>query len=126
MEKQLYSSAASLVLLLHLIWIVFVIAGALFTRERPRLTALHIASLLWGIVAEAGPCPCPLTWLENAFEAHAGIAPFSGGFIIHYLDRTVYPNLSPQLLTSCGIAVCAVNLAVYGFRGWRWRESRGK
>lgn len=129
MEKQLYISAACLTLLLHLAWILFVIAGSLLTKGRPRLTILHIVSLLWGIVVEAGPWTCPLTLIENFFEARAGVAPYSGGFIIHYLDATVYPNLSPQLLTGCGIAVCAVNLAVYGFRWslrWRRRQRPGE
>src|SRR5580700_5050653 len=85
---------AVLALATHLTWILFVIAGAFFTRGRPRLTTLHIASLLWGMAVESGPWPCPLTLAENFFEARAGVRPYSGGFLLHYLDRIVYPNLS--------------------------------
>jgi hypothetical protein len=116
MEKHLDTIAAGLMLSLHLAWILFVIAGTFLTRGRPRLTALHIASLVWGIVVEAGPFPCPLTMAENAFEARAGIVPYSGSFLVHYLDRIVYPTLSWELITTCGIIVCVVNLGVYGYR----------
>jgi len=40
-----------MVLLLHLAFIVWVISGALLTRAGPRLAALHVASLVYGIVA---------------------------------------------------------------------------
>src|SRR6266571_2143741 len=54
------------------------------------------------MVSELGPWACPLTLAENYFEARAGIAPYQGPFLLHYLDAIVYPNLSPTLLTVCG------------------------
>ena len=122
MEKHLYIIAAALVLLIHLAWIFFVIIGAWFTRGRPWLTMLHLASLVWGVAVELGPWPCPLTLMENALEAHAGMATFSGSFLVHYLDRIVYPNLSIELITICGVAVCLLNLGVYGYRLWQWSK----
>jgi len=104
---------AACVLAFHLLWILWVIFGALWTRGRPWLTGFHIASLVWGMIAEAGPWPCPLTLAENWCEARAGIQPYSGGFLVHYLDRIVYPNLSVSFLIVCAAVVCVVNLAVY-------------
>ena len=124
MHQHLDTIAAGLVLLVHLVWIIFVIGGAFISRGRPWLTALHIASLVWGIVIETGPWTCPLTLAENALEARAGITPYSGGFLVHSLDRIVYPNLSLELVTMCGVAVCALNLGVYGYRLWRWRNRK--
>jgi Protein of Unknown function (DUF2784) len=124
MGKHLNTIAAGLMLSIHLAWILFVMAGAFVTRGRPRLTALHIASLIWGIVVELGPWPCPLTMAENAFETRAGIVPYSGSFLVHYLDRIVYPNLSVELIVMCGVMVCVLNLAVYGYRFFRFRASR--
>jgi len=106
----------SLVLALHLVWILFVMTGACFTGKRPKLTAFHLASLLWGIVVETGPWPCPLTLAENFLEVRAGIVPYSGSFLVHYLGLIVYPNLSVRLITTCAVAVCAANLAVYCWR----------
>jgi hypothetical protein len=120
MGRRLDTTVAELVLAIHLAWILFVIIGAFFTRGRPRLAALHIASLVWGIVVETGPWPCPLTLTENAFERRAGIVPYTGSFLVHYLDRIIYPNLSVELIVMCGVLVCVLNLAVYGYRLWRW------
>lgn len=116
MDRVFYTSAVTLVLAVHLGWIIFVVGGALLTRGRPKLTVLHLASLLWGIVVETGPWPCPLTMTENFFEARIGIVPYSGSCLVHYLDSIVYPDLPVALITAFAVAVCAVNLAVYCYR----------
>jgi hypothetical protein len=115
----LYTAVAVLVLLVHLCWILFVIFGAIWTRHRPLLAALHIGSLLWGIVVEVSPLPCPLTSVEQLAQTRAGIHPYRGSFLVHYLDRIVYPEIPDWLLTSLGIAVCALNLTIYA---WRYRR----
>ncbi len=107
---------AALVLAIHLIWIGWVIFGALLTRGRPWLTGLHIASLTWGIIAEAGPWPCPLTLLEDWLEARAGLPTWSGSFLVHTLDRIVYPNVPVDAIIGGAIAVCGANLLIYVWR----------
>ena len=107
---------ASLFLLVHLAWILFVIFGALFTRGRPVWSALHILALLWGIAVEAGPWPCPITLAEQYFEARAGLAAYQGSFLLHTLDAIVYPNLPGWAVTLAGVAVCAFNLGIYALR----------
>lgn len=105
--------ALGLVLLLHLAWILWVILGALWTRGRPWLTGFHIASLLWGIAVEIAPWPCPLTMLAQFLQGRAGLGPYSGGFLLHYLGMVVYPDISANLLVAGGIAVCVINLLIY-------------
>jgi hypothetical protein len=117
-DLPIVTAAAILTLLIHLAWIGFIIFGAFWTRRRPVCSAIHILALLWGIVVEIGPWPCPLTLAENYFEARAGTAPYHGGFLLHYLDAIVYPNLPDWLITLAGVAVCGFNLAIYL---WRWR-----
>lgn len=107
------------ILWLHIAWILAVIFGAFFTRGRPVWTALHIASLLWGIAVELGPWPCPLTLAEQYLEAHAGMQAYRGSFLMHYLDRIVYPNLPWWLVASVGASVCVLNLGIYA---WRFRR----
>lgn len=111
----MFSALADGVLVLHLFFILWVIFGAMVALHRPWLRWLHIVSLVWGILTELLPWPCPLTWLENWFEARAGITPYQGGFVLHYLDALVYPNVSATLLTIVGVLVCVVNLGVYLF-----------
>lgn len=109
---------AILVLTVHLAWIGLVILGALWTRRRPVWSLLHVASLVWGIAVELGPWSCPLTIAEEHFETMAGMSAYQGSFILHYLDAIVYPNLPGWMVAGSGVAVCAVNLVVYGRRGW--------
>ena len=111
----LYSACASFVLTLHLLFILWVILGAILAYSRPRLRWFHIICLVWGILVELLPWPCPLTSLENWLELRAGVQPYQGGFLLHYLDTAVYPNISPALLTMFGVAVCVVNLSFYGW-----------
>ena len=109
----MYSALAIVVLVLHGLFILWIIFGALFTRHSPLLRLLHVASLIWGIVTELTLLPCPLTLFENWFESKAGVEPYNGGFLLHYLDKVVYPDVSPILLTIVGVFVCVANLAIY-------------
>ena len=116
--SPLYSSLATVVLFLHALFVVWVIFGAFLTRTRPLLRWLHIASLVWGILIEILLWPCPLTLLENWLEGKAGIEPYQGGFLLHYLDKLVYPDISSTILTTAAVVICALNLLFYGWQIW--------
>src|SRR5438132_4414642 len=118
---NVYSGLAACVLFLHMLFILWVVFGALLTVSRPILRWLHIISLIWGILTELLPWPCPLTLLENSLEQKAGVEPYQGGFLLHYLDKLVYPDISATALTVAGVLVCALNLGIYGRRVWRVR-----
>lgn len=64
------------------------------------------------------PWPCPLTLLENWLEAKSGVEPYHRGFLLHYLDKLVYPNISPTVLTVAGVLVCVLNLGIYARQIW--------
>jgi hypothetical protein len=74
--SNVYSILATPVLFVHALFIVWVVFAALFTRSRPILRWVHITSLIWGLLTELLPWPCPLTLLENWLEQKAGVAPF--------------------------------------------------
>ena len=111
-------------MLAHLVWILWILFGWVFTRHRTALAVLHIVSLLWGVAVEVGPWPCPLAEVEEALEARAGATPYRGSFIVHYLDAVVYPNVPDALLTWLGGGVCLMILAIHGFRFWRAARAR--
>lgn len=119
--SNFYSALAIFVLFLHALFILWIVFGALLTRSRRILRWLHIASLIWGILTELLPWPCPLTLLENWLEAKAGVEPYQSGFLLHYLDKLVYPDISATLLTVAGVVICALNLALYGMQIWSAR-----
>ncbi len=113
LTRDTYSALATSVLAVHGLFIVWVIFGAFLARSRPILRWLHIASLIWGILTELLLWPCPLTWLENWLESRAGIEPYQGGFLLDYLDRVIYPDISATTLTITAVIICALNLALY-------------
>jgi Protein of Unknown function (DUF2784) len=115
---QLAFALAVIVLAAHLGFIAWVIFGALFTRGRRCLAWTHGISLVYGMVIEVVPWPCPLTLAENWFEVQAGRLPYRGPFLLHYLDALVYPSVPPQILIWGAAVVVLVNGAIY------WRRAR--
>jgi hypothetical protein len=118
LASNFYSALAVSVLFLHALFILWVVFDALLTRSRPILRWLHIVSLIWGILTEVLPWPCPLTLLESWLEGKAGIQPEQGGFLLHYLDRLVYPDIAPAVLTVAAVIICGLNFAFYARQIW--------
>lgn len=110
--------------LFHLMFILLVIFGALWTRGRPFWTGAHLVALLWGVIVEVGPVPCPLTLMETYFERGAGVPPIGGSYLLHCVNALIYPNAPYWTIAVCGVAVCVVNFGVYLWRGWGWRRRR--
>jgi Protein of Unknown function (DUF2784) len=115
---SLCSGLASFVLVLHALFILWVVFGAFLAWSRPVLRWLHIASLVWGILTDVLYWPCPLTFAENALEQRAGFQAYQGSFLLHYLDKLIYPDISPGVLTIAALIVCALNLGFYAWRLW--------
>jgi len=111
-----YQFLAVAVLTLHLCWIAWVILGWIVTRNRPVLRWLHILSLIYSILIENLPWPCPLTLAETRFEKLAGIHPYQEPFLVHYLEVLIYPRITETLLTWSASTGCMVILGVYGLR----------
>ena len=118
LASNFYSALAVSVLFLHALYILWVVFGAFLTRSRRILRWLHVGSLVWGILTELLPWPCPLTLLENWLEGYANVKPAQGGFLLHYLDKLVYPDISSTMLTTVALIICALNLAYYGRQVW--------
>jgi hypothetical protein len=122
---MIYRSLADLVLVLHLAFIVFVVAGGLLALRWRRAPFVHLPAALWGVFVEVSGGACPLTPLENALRRAAGASGYSGGFIEHYLVPTIYPaTLSqPVQLLLAGLVVLT-NALVYSVVWRRYRSAR--
>ncbi len=117
-----YRVLADGVLLLHLLFILFVVGGGLIVLRRPRLAWVHLPVALWGALIEFVGWTCPLTPLENALRRLAGEAGYSGGFVEHYLLPIVYPGaLTREIQIVLGLLVVGINLLVYAIL---WRRLR--
>lgn len=113
---MLYRFLADAVLVLHLAFILFVIAGALLVAWRWRLLPLHLAAAVWGIGIEIAGATCPLTHAEVHLRRLAGQAGYQGGFIDHYLLPLIYPaDLGRDLQYWLAGAVLIVNAVLYAW-----------
>ena len=121
---SVYRALAFVALLLHLLWLAWILLGWLVTRRRPLLRWLHIGSLMWGIVVSVLPWTCPLTFAEIYFERRAGLVPYEKSFLEHYVELLVYPDVNQTLLMVCAVAACVLILGVHVYRLSR-RDSRG-
>ncbi len=117
-----YQALAVSALALHLAFILWVIFGALFTKGRRILVGLHIGSLLYSIFIEIAMLPCPLTYLEQWAQRKAGQTAYEGGFIAHYLEKVIYPDVPYSVLAPAAVTVCVFNLGIYV---WRWLKPSG-
>ncbi len=113
---MVYRLAADIVLLVHLGFILFVVAGGLLCLRRLRWAWLHLPAVLWGVWVEWSGSICPLTPLENYFRSMGTRDNYSVGFIEHYLVPLIYPStLTMQMQWLLGGLALGINLLVYGF-----------
>ena len=115
-----YSVAADLLVILHLTFIVFVIAGGFSLLKWPWMVILHIPAAAWGAFVEINGLICPLTPWENHLRLLAGEKGYPNSFIEHYLIPIIYPpEISQTMLTMMGVMVIVINLCVYTFVVYR-------
>ncbi len=111
-----YRTLADLVVLIHLGFVVFVVAGALLVVRWRWVAWLHLPAAAWGALIEFAGWVCPLTPLENWLRGRGGAGGYGGGFVEHYIIPILYPGeLTRGIQIGLGFAVLAVNLAVYGW-----------
>jgi hypothetical protein len=110
----MYRLLADTVVLVHLAFVAFVVAGGFLVFRWPRVAWLHLPAAVWGALIEFMGWVCPLTPLEQQLRNQAGEAGYHGDFVTHYLLPFLYPeHLTPALMTLLGLLVVAVNGIVY-------------
>jgi hypothetical protein len=120
---------ADLLVLVHLLFVVFVVAGGFLLGRWPRLVWLHLPAAAWGAYIEFSGGICPLTPIENRLRVRGGGDAYSGDFVEHYLLPLLYPvQLTPGIQFWLGLGVVAVNALAYAlaWRAWRRRSAAGR
>jgi len=113
---MLYRSAADLLVLFHLGFIIFVIIGGFLAVKWRWVLFLHLPAAVWGALIEFQGWLCPLTPLEQRLRQAAGEQGYSGGFIEHYLLPVIYPQaLTADIQMALGGFVILINLAAYAW-----------
>lgn len=111
---SIFEIFATLTLLLHFSFILFVIFGALLILRFKKIIYFHLPAVAWGAYIELSHSICPLTHLENYFLKKAGKDQYSIDFIENYVFKIIYPPaLNYEIQTYLGIILIFVNLVIY-------------
>ncbi|MBL0713036.1 MAG: DUF2784 domain-containing protein [Desulfosarcina sp.] len=105
---------ADAVLVIHLVFIVFAVAGAFAALRWRFLIWVHLPCAFWAMAIELAGWICPLTPLEVYLRRCAGQEGYAGGFIEYYLIPVIYPhNLTRGFQIGLGVVVLVINLIAY-------------
>ena len=112
----MYQFLANLTLILHFLFILFVVFGGLLFFVKRWAFYFHIPALCYGTYVEFTQSICPLTNLENYFLLKAQSPMYSATFIQNYLYPIIYPaHLTPEIQINLGLTLVIFNGIIYGF-----------
>lgn len=122
---MLYRLLADVVLVLHLGFVLFVVAGAFLVLRWRWMAWIQLPAALWGVFVEWSGWVCPLTPLESWLRAQGGASGYPGGFVEHYLLPVIYPaSLTRTVQILLGAMVLVVNVIAYALAFARTAASR--
>ena len=111
---MIYSFLADFLVLFHLVFILYVIAGALLIFKWPKTLWLHLPACFCGMTGEFTSWICLLTPWEIQLRRLAGEEGYTGSFIEQYLIPIIYPSgLNREIQMLLGSTVLIVNLSLY-------------
>ena len=109
--KMLFRLLADIVLIIHLGFVLFVVAGLILIVfggvrgwrwiRNPWFRMAHLAAIAVVVGESWSSVACPLTTLENALRAQAGAATYDGGFIVHWLQGLLFYDAPLWVFTLC-------------------------
>lgn len=119
-----YRLLADFLVIIHFIWILFMLWGFLKTiiaiikndkkfLSRFILRTVHLAGILYVGILIFIHKPCPLTIWEIKLRVLSGIKSYAGSFIIHYIENLVYPDVPAWVVEIPSIIVGSVSCLFY-------------
>ena len=122
---MIYRLLADLIVLVHLAFVVFAVAGAVLVLRWRWVIWVHVPAVVWAALIEFAGWICPLTPLENRLRILSGGAGYRGGFIEHYVLPILYPSgLTRGVQVFLGSVVIVVNLGIYSWLVFRSTRAR--
>jgi hypothetical protein len=119
-----YLMLADGVVVLHFLWIVFLVFGGFWGRRSRAVGVVHLSGLAFSVLMQVFDWYCPLTHLEVWLRArHDPSEAYAGSYIVHYLEELVYIELSRTLIFVLTLLLCGANLWLY--LGKRRRKADG-
>ena len=111
---RLHNLFLDLTILLHLLWILFLVFGVVFALKGSKIAWFHLGGLLFSLFINVVGLYCPLTYLETYLRYTCGNeGMYSGSYIAHYLELIIYPNLSEMTIRVGEVLFVCTNLVIY-------------
>jgi hypothetical protein len=112
--SYLYRLTADLIVLLHFFWIIFLIFGAFIGRRYRLVKFLHLGGIGFALFIQLSGWYCPLTYLEVWLrKMHDPSGGYQGSFIINYVQRLVYIELSADIIKIATIFLVFMSICIY-------------
>ncbi len=114
MSQVFFRFLADAVVFFHFLWILFLIFGFAFGRKSKKIKLFHIGGLFFAIFIQAFDFYCPLTYLEVFLrQKHDPQGVYAGSFIIYYLEKLIYMEVSRVVIVIVTFLVFGVNMFLY-------------
>lgn len=111
---MVYKVAADFVVLIHFLWIVFLIFGVFWGLKNRRVKVVHISALAFAVTIQVFHWYCPLTYLESWLRAkHDPALSYTGSFIAHYMGKIVYIELPRSFIFMSSIFLVGISSWLY-------------
>jgi len=111
---------ADIVVLVHFLWIVFLFLGAVWGVKNKVIRVFHLSGLFFAILIQVFGWYCPFTHLEFWLRSkHDPALTYTGSFVIYYVEKVIYLELSQTTIFIFTIIICVYNTLFY-FRKFMW------
>jgi len=124
-SSLLYMLLADAILLVHVMFVAFVVLGLILIFigklltwswvRNPWFRIIHLASICLVVVQSWVGALCPLTTWEMALRLQAGDIVYSGSFLSHWLESLLYYQAPVWVFVVCYTAFGSLVMA-----GWYW------
>ncbi len=105
---------ADIVVLVHSLWTLFLVLGALLGVRRRWAKVVHLLGLAYAGVTVPFDIPCPFStlgvWLRTKQGAHSD---YTGHFIAYYAEKILHIQLPFPFIEVATILLCLFNLWLY-------------
>ena len=119
-----YKILADIIVLIHFLWILFLIFGAFAGIRNKAIKIIHISGLVFAFVIQIFGWYCPLTDLEVWLRSkHDPSLAYAGSFIIHYVEGLIYIEISPWLIFALTLLLMVFNTWFYLGKKSRLKDS---
>lgn len=113
-KRVVYRLLGDAVIVLHFLWILFILFGLVIGRKYGRLIWVHLGGLVFTLILNIGGWFCPLTYLENhLYSLYNSQLSYGGSFIGRYLQKLIYLDVDETYLRIAAGIWVAINLGGY-------------